>query len=213
MRQAVVMGTGGHCRVVLSLLMAVKSHTINQIIELGEPRSGELIMGKLVTQNCNNINEFCGRGDVDFFLAIGDVNIRKIWWERLIELQFLMPNLISPHAIIDETAELGKGNVVCARAFIGPLAEIGDNNLINTGAIIEHEVIVGDHCHLAPASLVAGRSKIPNLCFIGAGSTIIDNVSISSGTTVGAGATLISNIDHADSVVVGVPARERVVRQ
>jgi len=213
MRQAVVLGTGGHCRVVLSLLAAIKSHTINQIIELGEARSGELIMGNLVTPTCNNINEFCGRADVDFFIAIGDINIRKAWWEKLMKLEVSMPNLISPHAIIDETAELGQGNVICARAFIGPLAKIGNNNLINTCAILEHEVTVANHCHFAPASLVAGRSKIANLCFIGAGSTIIDNVSISSGTTVGAGATVISNIDQAHSVVVGVPARERVVRQ
>jgi sugar O-acyltransferase (sialic acid O-acetyltransferase NeuD family) len=212
MRQAVVLGTGGHCRVVLSLLAAIKTHTINQIIELGESRKGESIMGKLVTPTCNNISEFCGRVDVDFFLAIGDTNIRKTWWDRLLRLGISTPNLISPHAIVDETAELGQGNVICARAFIGPLAKIGNNNLINTCAILEHEVTVENHCHFAPASLVAGRSKIADLCFIGAGSTIIDNISISSGTTVGAGATVISNIDQAHSIVVGVPARERVVR-
>lgn len=213
MRQAVVLGTGGHCRVVLSLLAAIKTHTVIQIIELGEPRQGELIMGKSVTPAYKNINEFCGRADVDFFLAIGDVNVRKIWWEKLMELGLSMPNLISPHANIDETADLGQGNVVCAKVFIGPCAKTGNNNLINTGAILEHEVNIGDHCHLAPASVIAGRSQISDLCFIGAGATIVDNVSISAGTTVGAGAVVISNIDQANSVVVGVPARERGARK
>jgi sugar O-acyltransferase (sialic acid O-acetyltransferase NeuD family) len=211
MRQAVVIGTGGHSRVVIAILMTLKSHQINQIIELGEPRPAEFIMGKLVTPNYINFNDFCGRGDVDFFLALGDINLRKIWWDKLMSLKLLMPNLISPHAIIDETVLLGEGNVICPRVYIGPLVEIGNNNLINTGAIIEHEVKVGDYCNLAPASLVAGRCKISNFCYVGAGATIIDNISISSGTVIGAGATLISNIDNPDTVVVGVPARERQV--
>ena len=211
MRQAVVLGTGGHCRVVLSILNAVKTHSVNQVIELGESRTGENIMGTLVTPTAKNIGDFCGNVNFDFFLAIGNNYTRKLWWERLEKMNFLMPNLISPHAIIDETAKLGQGNIICSRAFIGPFARIGDDNLINTGAILEHESIVGDHCHLAPASLLAGRSKISDLCFIGAGSTIIDNISISSGTTLGAGATLISNIDQVNSVFVGLPARERAV--
>jgi len=213
MRQAVVLGTGGHCRVILSLLAATSTHEISEIIELGEPRNGEIIMGKFVTPSIANISDYCGRANVDFFIAIGDVNIRKSYWEKLTELRLPTPNLISPHAIIDHSVNLGCGNVICARAILGPSVKVGNNNLINTGAIVEHDVRIGDHCHLAPATLIAGRSKISNLCFIGAGSTIIDNISISAGTTVGAGATVISSIGQINRIVVGVPARERKVRQ
>jgi sugar O-acyltransferase (sialic acid O-acetyltransferase NeuD family) len=213
MRQAVVLGTGGHCRVVLSILGAIKNYEIIEIIELGVPRSGEIIMGIPVIPNFGNIDYYNGRTNVDFFIAIGDVNLRRVWWEKLTEYGVSIPNLISPTAIIDKTVELGRGNVICARSFIGPFASIGNNNLINTGAIVEHEVSIGNHCHLAPASLVAGRSKIFNLCFIGAGSTIVDNITISEHTTVGAGATVISSINKVSSVVVGVPAKEINRRQ
>jgi sugar O-acyltransferase (sialic acid O-acetyltransferase NeuD family) len=210
MRKAVVLGTGGQCRVVLSLLASVKTHQVHAIVELGESRNGETIMGKPVTPS-SNIADYCGLTDVDFFIAIGDVTLRKTWWEKLTEDGLSTPNLISPSALIDETVILGKGNVICARSFIGPFAQVGSNNLINTGAIVEHEARIGDHCHLAPASLVAGRSRISNRCFIGAGSTIIDSITISEGTTVGAGSVVISSIDRVSSIVFGVPARERKV--
>ena len=206
-RQAIVLGTGGHSRVILSLLAAVRTHEILEIIELGVARESDSIMGKPITPFYNHITKYCKQGGIDFFLAIGDVRVRKSWWERLTKLGMSMPNLISPYAIIDETAELGQGNVICARSFLGPFTKIGNNNLINTGVIVEHEVNLGNHCHLAPASLVAGRSQISDLCFVGAGSTIIDKVMVAMGTIVGAGATVITNIDQVNTVVVGVPAK------
>lgn len=211
MRQALVLGTGGHCRVVLSLLADVGQHHVLEIIELDVLRLGETIMGTPVTATASCLDEFRGRRDMDIFLAIGNNGTRRWWWEKVKELDLPLPNLISPHAIVDRFAKLGEANVVCSRAFIGPECKLGNNNLINTGAIVEHEVQIGSHCHLASSSTVAGRSRIDDECFIGTAATIIDGVTIAAGTTLGAGAVLIRRIEQPNGVYVGIPAQRRSV--
>jgi UDP-N-acetylbacillosamine N-acetyltransferase len=213
MRQAVVLGTGGHCRVILSMLAAGCRHDIMAIIELGSPRPGERIMGALVMPNPDNLPALRGRGDVDVFLAIGNNDMRKHWWEKIKTLGLPMPNLVSPHALVDDSAILGESNVICAHAFVGPQAELGDNNLINTAAIVEHGVSIGYHCHLAPSATIAGRSRLDNSCFVGAGATIVDGVSVASRTVIGAGATLIRTVEQPGGVYIGVPAKRRVTGQ
>lgn len=213
MRHAVVLGTGGHCRVILSLLAAGQRHDVMSIIELGSPRLGERIMGVLVTPNPDNLPALCGRGDVDVFLAIGNNDMRKHWWEKVKTLGLIMPNLVSPHALVNNSATLGESNVICARAFVGPQAELGNNNLINTASIVDHEVRVGHHCHLAPSATIAGRSILKDLCFIGAGAIIVDGVSVASRTVIGAGATLIRTVEQPGGVYIGVPAKRRETGQ
>ena len=137
MRYAVVLGTGGHCRVILSILEELKRHDVLSIVELGAFRPGEFIMGKSVEANPDYLISLSGRSDIDVFLAIGDNYIRKLWWDKVKSLELSMPNLISPNALVNHSASLGESNVVCARAFVGPQAKLGNNNLINTSAIVE----------------------------------------------------------------------------
>ena len=210
MRQALIVGTGGHCRVLLSLLAARGEHEVIGIVDLAEPRAGEVVMGIPVICSSTGLEAFRGRTDLDVFLAIGDNALRRTWWEKSNELGLALPNLVSPHAIVDRRARLGGSNVVCARVFIGPEAILGDNNLINTAAVVEHEVKVGSHCHLAPSSTVAGRCQIGDGCFVGAGATVIDSVDVASGITIGAGGTVIRSITEPGGVYVGTPAKRLV---
>jgi UDP-perosamine 4-acetyltransferase len=206
-RQAIIIGTGGHCRVLLSLLAACREHEVVGIVDLAEPRLGEVIMGVPVIGSINSLEAFKGREDFDCFLAVGDNALRTFWWQKVGDLGFATPNLISPQAIVDSHAQLGNANVICARAFIGPGAVLGDNNLVNTAAVLEHEVRVGSHCHLASSSTVAGRSQIGDGCFVGAGVTVVNQVDVAANITIGAGATVVRSIS-TPGVYVGTPARK-----
>lgn len=209
MRQALVLGTGGHCRVLVSLLADVGQHQILEILELGELRAEETIMEFPVRFTVGSLDRFLGYPDLDVFLAVGNNQTRRMWWKRIRDLGFRLPNLVSPHAIVDRCAVLGEANIVCAKAFIGPECRLGSNNLVNTGAIVEHEVQIGSHCHLAPASTIAGRSRVADECFVGAGATVIGGLSVAERTTLGAGCVLVRNVDQPDGTFVGVPASRR----
>lgn len=206
-RKALVLGTGGHSRVVLSLLFSQKNHEILNLFELGEFRKCETIMGINVLPFPASLNDLKKYKYLDIFLAIGCNEKRKHFWEIISAEGFNTPNLISSTAIIDHSVKLGKANVICSNAFLGPCAQLGNNNLINTASIIEHEAKVGSHSHLAPRSLIAGRSTIHDSCFVGAGATIIDYLEVVSHTTLGAGTTLIKDVSKSGQTFVGVPAR------
>jgi len=207
MRHAIILGSGGHCRTILSILNDLKTYQFFDIVEINGPPSGETILNIPITANISIFQSIEAKDSIDVFLAIGDNDLRKYWWGKLKELNFSMPNLISPRAIVDPYAKLGEANVVCATAFIGPECRIGFNNLINTGAILEHEVRVGNHCHIGPSSTIAGRSHIKDQCFIGVGASIINHISIASNTTLGAGSVLIKRIEKSNGTYVGVPAK------
>lgn len=206
-RKAVVLGTGGHSRVVLSLLFSQNKHEVISLFELGEFRTGETIMGMNVSHFPASLNELKKIKNLDIFLAVGCNKKRKHYWEIVSKEGFNTPNLISETASIDASVKLGEANVICSNVFLGPCAQLGNNNLINTGSIMEHEARVGSHSHLAPRSVLAGRSTIHDSCFIGAGATIIDYLDVVSHTTLGAGATLIKCVSKSGQTLVGVPAR------
>lgn len=210
MRRALIIGTGGHCRVLLSLLAACGKHEVMGIIDLAEPRVDEVIMGVRVIGSVTLLDAFCGCSDLDVFLAIGNNALRRTWWQKASDLGLALPNLVSPQAIVDPHANMGGANVVCAMAFIGPETSLGDNNLVNTAAVVEHEVRMGSHCHLAPSSSVAGRCRIGDGCFIGAGATVIQGIEVAASITVGAGSTVIRSIADPCGVYLGIPARRWV---
>jgi len=207
MREAIVIGTGGHCRVVLSILLDLGGHHILEIIELSDLRAGESVLGFPIRVNGSYLDSLHGLPNVDVFLAIGNNLLRREWWIKIKNLNLPLPNLISPHALVDRFAKLGEGNVICAKAFIGPECNIGDNNLINTGATLDHEVSLGSHSHLCPSSTIAGRSSVQDNCFIGAGAVVIDGINIAASTTLGAGSIVTRNVDLSGDTYVGVPAK------
>ena len=207
MRDAIILGTGGHARVIISMLIQAGTHNILEALELGDFRGNEAILGVPVGVTIEKLNAYQQQNSVDVFLAIGNNKLRRDWWHKVKMLNLPMPNLISPTAIIDRFAELGEGNVVCANAFLGPECKIGSNNLINTRAILEHEVQVGSNCHVCPGAIIAGRVQIQDDSFIGAGAVVIDGLRVELNSVIGAGAVLVEDINVPNGVYVGVPAK------
>ena len=202
-----VLGTGGHARVVISILLSLRRYDDIKIFELGKLRKGEQILGFKVFSLAEEIEDFYLCQNEDFFLAIGCNKNRKNSWDLLKKKRLSTPNLIAPSSFLDPSVRLGEGNVVCPQAFLGPCSKIGNNNLINTSAVLEHESVIGNHCHMAPKSVLCGRSTLGDSCFIGAGAQIIDKLNVASGTIIGAGGCLTQNIVDENQTYVGVPAK------
>lgn len=205
MNNAVIVGSGGHARVMVSLLRDC-GQTPVAILDVKEPEAGELIMGVPVFSAKTSLLDFSVNNQSDFYIAMGDNDARLSWWKKLTSQGLSCPNLVSPSAKIDMAASLGSGNVICANVSIGPEVIVGSNNIINTGAVIEHEVVIGSHSHFAPGSVIAGRVDVSDLCFIGAGSTIIDKIKVSRGVTLGAGGVMVRHADIENGVYIGCPA-------
>jgi sugar O-acyltransferase (sialic acid O-acetyltransferase NeuD family) len=143
----------------------------------------------------------------DFFIAIGDNNLRNKIYTNLQQNQLLPINAIHPSAIIDASATIAQhGVMIAANATINPLASIGTGAICNTGCIIEHECVVGEFAHIAPGAVLCGNVKIGNGSFVGANAVIKQGVTVGKNAIIGAGAVVVKDV--ADGLtVVGVPAK------
>lgn len=114
--------------------------------------------------------------------------------------------LVHPHAFVEGSAELGAGSQILAGSLVGSVARIGANVIINSGAIVEHDCIVGAHSHIASGAVLAGAVSIGESTHVGLGSRVIQGVTIGSQCVIGAGAVVIDDVPGG-ATAVGVPAR------
>ena len=192
----VVIGAGGHAKVVISTLLA-HGLPIAAVFDDDETKWGTDEQGIRVS---GMERERGGRA----IIGIGDNAKRR---EIARALNFAWETVVHPSACVHPSAKLGRGTVVFAGAIVQPGAVIGDHVIVNTGATIDHDCIVGDYAHLAPGVHLAGSVQVGEGALIGIGSVALPGMKIGCWSTLGAGAVLIR--DLADGIVaVGVPAKK-----
>jgi len=139
-------------------------------------------------------------------VALGANKTRQRIGEVLIALDFALPVVVHPGALVSPTAEIGEGAVIMARAVIGTLTRIGVLAIINTGSIVEHDNEIGVAAHIAPGATLAGTVTVGERALVGVGSAVRPNIHIGADAIVGAGSAVIADVP-ARTMVGGVPAR------
>jgi sugar O-acyltransferase (sialic acid O-acetyltransferase NeuD family) len=205
-QKCIIVGAGGQCRVILSLLQGVNAGYLPIGIIDDVFHENEEVLSIPVLGGINLLEELYQDGIKNVFLAIGDNFNRKVMFDLVKSVGFSCPNLISDAANVSQSAELGEANIICPFVNVGPQVKIANNNLINTHSTIEHETVVQSHCHVAPMTVVSGRSLLGDFVFLGAGATIIDKVNIVSKTLVAAGSVVTKDIESSGYLYAGVPA-------
>ncbi len=207
----VVVGGGGHARVVLSLLSRSKRW---KAAGYTDPKAGCLcraVPGVDWLGGEEALGALRASGVRHAVVGVGSVGPdaakRKAVFDRLRGLGFEFPVLVSDRACVDETARLGAGTVVMPGAVVNAGAETGENCIINTGALVEHDVRLGDHVHLATGARTAGAVAVENLAHVGIGASVLQGVRIGAGAVVGGGAMVIRDVPGG-TTVAGVPAKE-----
>tara|TARA_E500000331_G_C17271873_1_gene719645 strand:- start:8469 stop:9104 length:636 start_codon:yes stop_codon:yes gene_type:complete len=191
-KKILLIGSGGHARVVIDALERL-DYDLKGIIDLNYKKSKELILGYKVIGNYEKLKKFKPK-DYFVFIAIGDNQIRKKYFNKVKKRGFKIPNIVHPSSNVSKHVSLGKGIFINIKAIINASARIKDNTIINTASIIEHETVIGKNCHICPGAKIAGRVLIGDDTFIGLGTNIIQNVKIGKNTKVGAGLTVKKNI-------------------
>ncbi|KRE97159.1 acetyltransferase [Paenibacillus sp. Soil766] len=201
----VVIGEGGHSKVIRDILHSMK-HC--RIIAILDDKYDELILNNDVymgpiTSVQNLLDQM---DDVKFIVAIGNNEIRKSIVSKLGITKESYITLKHETAIISPSATIGQGTVIMANTIINADAYVGNHAIINTGAIIEHDSKLGDFVHVAPKATLTGSVVVKEGAMIGAGATVIPGKNIDEWAIIGAGATVISDIP-SNSTAVGTPAR------
>jgi len=195
----VVIGAGGHAKVVVATIEAAGGHVL-QVLDDSPSLWGTAVMGRAIAGPISA--ELVPPGTL-VVLAVGDNRGRASLAARL---PVRWGTVVHPSAIVHSSVVLGEGTVVFAGAVIQPDTRIGPHGIVNTSASIDHDGALGSFVHIAPGAHLAGRVTVGDGTLIGVGSAVIPGMAIGAWATVGAGSAVIRNV--ADGVTVaGCPAR------
>lgn len=204
MRSIVVIGAGGHSKVIRDIINA--THLYKIIAILDDKYKDVTIKGSIrfapITYSLDLIKEI----KPAFVIAIGNNVIRKKIATKLIEQGAELPVLVHPTAVVSSSTKLGAGTVVMPKSVINADCVIGEQVIINSAAVIEHDNTIESYCHISPGSILTGNVKVGEGTHIGAGTTVVPGKRIGKWSIIGAASTIIHDIPDKVTVV-GTPGK------
>ena len=204
--RCVIVGGGGHAKVIIETLRADGSYAPFAITDK-DPNRKSLCDVPIVGDD-SVLGNLVRIGVVHFILGLGSVGRntnRERAFKSCCDHGFNPINAVHPSAIVSESVNVGRGTAIMSGVIVNADTRIGDNCVVNSGSIIEHDCIVSDHSYISPAARLSGGVNVGRQAFIGIGATIKEGIEIGDSAIVGAGAVVLHDVPPS-SVAVGVPA-------
>ncbi len=199
----IVVGAGGHAKVVIEILTA---NGISVSYCIGSSKDPKTCCGVPVLVGDEQLSTLKQKGYSKIIIAIGDNLLRKKLADQVKLLGYELINAISSFAIVSDSITLGKGIAIMAGVIINAETKIGDLAIINTGSTIDHDCQIGEAAHIAPQCALTGNIQVGNFSFLGVGCKVIPGVKIGDKTIIGAGSLVLNDIP-AGSKAYGVPTK------
>ena len=193
-RPVIILGAGGHAKVVANVLKISGRDVIGLVTP--DEEEGTFKFGIKVLGNDNVLNSY-SKKDILLANGVGALPREVLRWELAKEFRdkgYTFINVIHPSAIIAEDVELGEGAQVMAGSIIQPGSYIGRDTIVNTASQIDHDCYISNNCHLSPGVILSGSVNIAKGCHIGTGSIVIQDISIGSNSLIAAGSVVYKNI-------------------
>jgi sugar O-acyltransferase (sialic acid O-acetyltransferase NeuD family) len=198
----IMIGGGGHARVLISMLNE-KREKIEGIIVAEKERVGQTVLGCSVIGTDKDILKYPADqvSLVNGIGYIGKEKNRQYVYKRFKELGYIFEKIIHPTATIAEEVQLSEGVQIMAGSVIQVGSVLNENCIINTKVSIDHDCVVGNNVHLAPGVTVCGTVHIGSETFVGAGSTLGPNINIGRDCIIGAGSVVLRDVDEETRLI------------
>lgn len=197
-----LIGAGGHARVVFDALHAAGMHTQVQLRDDSPRQPSSGFAGLPV--NVPAMPVLLGSGS-RVHVAIGSNEARRRLCEEFVVGGAHLVTVVHPRASVAHTSHLGGGVFLGAQCVVGPLARLRTGVILNHAAVVDHDCDVGEFTHIAPGAILGGDVQVGSSVLIGAGAVLLPGVKVGDGVVVGAGAVVTRDV--SGGVFVGVPAR------
>jgi len=172
MNEIILIGGGGHCKSVIDVIEQEAKYKIACIVDKKE-LIGQKVLGYEIIA-CDDDLEALFQKYKYAIVTVGQIKSNKVrvkLFNRLKEIGYELPTIISPLAYVSKHAIVEEGTVVLHHALVNANAKIGVNCIINTKALIEHDARVEEHCHISTATVINGGVVVKSNSFIGSNTT------------------------------------------
>lgn len=207
MEEVVVIGGGGHAKVVMAILHKLERYRVMGYVDL---RNRGLLLGSGYLGGDEVLQQLAtDRPGLKAVVGVGQIGSgrkRAQIYEQVYSIGLSFPSIVSPGAIVNEEVSIGEAVTVMDGVVISSGAVIERGAILNSNSTIEHDVHIASWVHVAPGCTIAGGVTVGQYSMLGAGSTIIEGITITRDCIVGAGAVVVEHITEPGTYV-GCPAR------
>ena len=192
-RPIVILGAGGHARVVVDSLL-LRGLNVRGFVDPGSKPNGYrglCYLGDdrwLDTIDPSSVSLANGIGQMPGKTA------RQRIFETCVAKGFSFVSVMHPSAVVAQDCEVHHGVQIMAGAVVQPLTTIGDNTIVNTSASIDHDGRIGANCHICPGAVLAGGVSVGNGSFVGLGAKVLQGVTIGENAVIAAGSIVRANV-------------------
>lgn len=206
MRTFVILGAGGHARVLLALMRAA-GYEVQGVCDPRLVADGTSSWEGLDVLGDDAVLAKCFDPDqIVLALGVGQLSagtLRSRIYDQWRNRGYEFPALVHPTAWLASDVVLAEGVQVMAGSIIQPGCVIGENSIINTRASVDHDCNIAANVHVAPGATLCGSVSVASGAFIGAGAVIIQGLHIGEQAIVGAGATLVRDLGPHHTIIGG----------
>jgi UDP-perosamine 4-acetyltransferase len=211
MAWVILIGGGGHGRVLLDALLALGADVLGIAdpalpTDVPGPRGLPVLGGDdaALAQAADAVMLVNGVGSTRSTAA------RTALYERFVAAGYRFATVVHPAAVIAGDVALGDGAQVMAGAVLQTGARLGANCIVNTRASVDHDCDIGAGAHIAPGVTLSGGVRIGPGSHIGTGAVVIQQVRIGAGALIGAGAVVLADVPDGGRVdAAGAPRGTR----
>lgn len=208
--EIVIVGGGGHARVLIDALRAAGETRTIGVLDADRARIGTSVFGVPIVGDDAILPDLADSGTRYFAVGIGgtgDNAPRARLFEKAVSLGLQPLTIVHPRAVVSVFSVVGAGCQILAGAIVGPGVTLGCNVIVNTAAVVEHDCVIGDHTHIATGARLASTVRIGDRAHVGVAATVRQVITIGAASVVGAGAVVVKDVSPG-TVVIGVPAKE-----
>ena len=204
MKKIIIVGAGGFGREAYYLIKDInKVSPTWELLGFLDDKVKSLADKKIGAPILASVDAWLPSEEEFFVLGIASPKAKEAVANKLREKGARFATLVSPQAIVNETATLGEGCVVTSFSSIGDCCEIGDFVHV-AGSTIGQDVVVGDYT-TTTAYVNIPNVKVGKRCFIGSHSVILGN--LEDDAEVCAGSIVFKKVKQGQTVL-GYPAKK-----